>query len=688
MKRFLTVFAVLLLGTTAWSQSPSCSFVQARSSSGYGNSDPAVITGTAGDTYWVFSSASYLTRPSTTAYVSDGVDTFSQIGSTYNPYGGVTAGAQWYAPNIAGGPVRITTSLTNSGQNVNTLVFELSPGCQFAGGAVGYEPTDQLSVSTGTFPTSGSVLVVAGATAYHGGTWTAGSGLSIPSNSQIVEYGSGSPYTVGEYGTSSAGTASISNSSEHSYEILMAATFTAGASVVTPPVVTSALSITTASLPGGTAGVTYTPTTLAATGGSGTYSSWVVTAGTLPAGLTLASTTGTVSGVPSAAGSATFTVQVTDSSSNKATAQFTVTINQPVVTTPPVVTPPATGAQPGTTAPTAVTHVFANGCQAGPINMYYNQPVDGLPLDQQNAAKIASLGAGNLGPSPEFTVNMATATTPHPAIMWQNTNGESDSGTYPIDPGFFVSEYTYPNDPTVLNHVWGGPNDDAHLLVVDERCINYEIYQMQNQTPPYVVSTGSIFDMNSTALRTDQKIITLAQDSDGLGSTDAAGMDISPLILTYAEAFSGKPINHGFRFALSQAQGSPYWQWPATHTGGRPTGTANILMGSTFRLNPAFDTGTCHYGSSSGQPFPSWFQTTLTALKAYGLYFADYTGNPGLVGVDADERWGDPSSSTSPIWQAAGFWHCIRLADLQIVDNQSRILDINDGAVKTGYVAY
>jgi hypothetical protein len=111
-------------------------------------------------------------------------------------------------------------------------------------------------------------------------------------------------------------------------------------------------------------------------------------------------------------------------------------------------------------------------------------------------------------------------------------------------------------------------------------------------------------------------------------------------------------------------------------------------MGSTFRLNPAFDTGTCHYGSSSGQPFPSWFQTTLTALKAYGLYFADYTGNPGLVGVDADERWGDPSSSTSPIWQAAGFWHCIRLADLQIVDNQSRILDINDGAVKTGYVAY
>ena len=110
MKRFLTVFAVLLLGTTAWSQSPSCNFVQARSSSGYGNSDPAVITGTAGDTYWVFSSASYLTRPSTTAYVSDGVDTFSQIGSTYNPYGGVTAGAQWYAPNIAGGPVRITTS--------------------------------------------------------------------------------------------------------------------------------------------------------------------------------------------------------------------------------------------------------------------------------------------------------------------------------------------------------------------------------------------------------------------------------------------------------------------------------------------------------------------------------------------------------------------------------------------------
>lgn len=52
-------------------------------------------------------------------------------------------------------------------------------------------------------------------------------------------------------------------------------------------------------------------TTLAATGGSGTYT-WSVSSGTLPAGLAL-STAGVISGTPTAAGLTKFTVQVEDS---------------------------------------------------------------------------------------------------------------------------------------------------------------------------------------------------------------------------------------------------------------------------------------------------------------------------------------------------------------------------------------
>ncbi|HMF95665.1 MAG TPA: Ig-like domain-containing protein [Vicinamibacterales bacterium] len=70
------------------------------------------------------------------------------------------------------------------------------------------------------------------------------------------------------------------------------------------------LSITTASLPDGAVGAPYSQT-LAAAGGNKPYT-WSLAAGSLPAGVSLASATGVISGTPSAAGAATFTVQAVD----------------------------------------------------------------------------------------------------------------------------------------------------------------------------------------------------------------------------------------------------------------------------------------------------------------------------------------------------------------------------------------
>jgi hypothetical protein len=91
----------------------------------------------------------------------------------------------------------------------------------------------------------------------------------------------------------------------------------------------AALSITTASpLPTGTVGLAYTQT-LGATGGTLPYT-WSITAGTLPAGLTLLPP-GAISGTPTAAILANFTVEVTDGSSQKASKPLTVTINPAVL---------------------------------------------------------------------------------------------------------------------------------------------------------------------------------------------------------------------------------------------------------------------------------------------------------------------------------------------------------------------
>jgi large repetitive protein len=98
-----------------------------------------------------------------------------------------------------------------------------------------------------------------------------------------------------------------------------------------------ALVVTTAaSLPIGTVNVNYAQT-LAATGGSGQYTWSLVTGSSLPAGLSLNATMGTISGSPTAPGQASFTIQATDSNQATASKQFTMTIDPAlVITTAPL----------------------------------------------------------------------------------------------------------------------------------------------------------------------------------------------------------------------------------------------------------------------------------------------------------------------------------------------------------------
>jgi len=96
--------------------------------------------------------------------------------------------------------------------------------------------------------------------------------------------------------------------------------------VTGPPAITSA-----SPLPSGTAGVSYSQT-LAASGGVTPYT-WSISAGSLPSGLSLSSG-GVLSGTPSAATVASFTLQVAGSDGQSSTKAFGLTIASP----PPTIT--------------------------------------------------------------------------------------------------------------------------------------------------------------------------------------------------------------------------------------------------------------------------------------------------------------------------------------------------------------
>lgn len=109
-------------------------------------------------------------------------------------------------------------------------------------------------------------------------------------------------------------------------------------STLTHATVAASFSLTSAVLPGATQGSAYS-TILILKGGTSSFV-WSVASGSLPAGLTLSTSTGQISGTPTRTGISDFTVQVADKSAPKQTskAKYVMIVNAPaLVLAPPIV---------------------------------------------------------------------------------------------------------------------------------------------------------------------------------------------------------------------------------------------------------------------------------------------------------------------------------------------------------------
>jgi large repetitive protein len=224
-----------------------------------------------------------------------------------------------------------------------------------------------------------------------GVTWSlSGGGTLINPTKTSVTYQAPASLTADT--TASVTATSVANTS-----------ITAGLSIT----VDSVLTITTTSLPVGALGVPYFGVVNAG-GATGTFT-WAQTSGTLPAGLSLSSSTSdsiVISGTPTALGTSTFTLQITDSSGTVASQSLSITINPapPLsvatrslsagtvgVTYPPQTLQPASGKSPYTWAITAGS-LPAGLSLSGAV-------ISGIPT---------TAGTSN------FTVQVTDSTTPTP----------------------------------------------------------------------------------------------------------------------------------------------------------------------------------------------------------------------------------------------------------------------------------
>ncbi|MGA2132917.1 MAG: putative Ig domain-containing protein [Bryobacteraceae bacterium] len=266
-------------------------------SSGLTITTTSLVNGTVGTAYSQTLGAAGGTPPYTWSISSGTLPT----GLTLNASTGAITGT----PSAAGA-FPFTAKVTDSASNTATQALSITI------------VTPPLTITAMTLP-NGTVSVV-----YPTQTLAATGGVPPYSNWKVVSGALPTGLTLSASAGTISGTPSASGAYSFSVTVQDSTSTTSPAQPFSITVI-GALTITTTSLPGGTSGVAYAQT-LGAAGGTPPYT-WSISSGTLPPGLSLNATLGSITGTPSTAGTYPFTVKVTDSASNTATQAFSITIS-------------------------------------------------------------------------------------------------------------------------------------------------------------------------------------------------------------------------------------------------------------------------------------------------------------------------------------------------------------------------
>jgi hypothetical protein len=381
-------------------------------------------------------------------------------------------------------------------------------------------------------------------------------------------------------------------------------------------------------LPSGTAASAYSQT-ISATGGNGTYS-YAVTGGALPAGLTLDSGSGVLSGTPTASGTFTFDITATDQTSpaGSGSRNYTLAIAVPNITVAPTAVSGATagaaysqsfsgsgGNGSYTFAMTAGTLPTGLGFDAGTAT------VSGTPLasgsftfDITATDQTTPAGSG----SRSYTLNVAPPTiTLSPPSLTSGIGGEPHNQSVSASGG--IGTYTYtltngtlPNGLTFSGGTISGTPTASGTFPI-------EITATDQTTPP--ASTSQIYSLVIDPATLSMTPSALPSATTGFDYTaNFVGMGGVP---PYSFAISGGALPSGISLASDGTLGGTTFD----------SGAFSFDVTLTDSSTPAAST-TATYTLDVNLPVLTLEPAILLPAVVGTPYSATFTGLNGVAPYD------------------------------------------------------
>jgi hypothetical protein len=417
--------------------------------------------------------------------------------------------------------------------------------------------------------------------------------------------------------------------------------------------------VTTASLPNATAGTVYSAT-LSESGGTSPYK-WTVTPATLPAGLSLNSNTGVISGMPTGGGSGSFTFAVKDAVGNSASQAITITVQSPLALT--ITT---------TSLPTATLGTsYSQTLQAtGGVPSYsWRVSAGSLPagLSLSSAGVISGTPTGTVTSTSNFTVTVTDSQTPTAASTSSNLS------ITVVEPPLSVT----------TTSLAGGSLDTAYSQTL----------QAIGGTPPYTWSIGagtlpaglslsnpSTGAITGTPTATGKSNFTVkVTDSAAASAIANLSITINTALAITTTSLPGGSVGAAYSATVNASGGAQPYSWSVT-SGSLPagfsidstsgvisgtttaTGTANFTVTVMDSESPAVKTNaalsitiasaSCPNDASLSGHYAmmlngwSSVPTAMTVTAAVGSFVADGAGNISSGSLDLNDKTNGPSSGT------------------------------------------